>query len=253
MDIYRYYPGVKLDPTNRIYEINDFLNIYGCIKKEENKILFNDIDIIKVYDVLTIDNYENFAEINIKKIMDLNNIYIHELRHSKKDNLYYYYKCNIYNDKVDYFLKEIINNKQEQLEYPLILTISLLKNNLLKCKDFKSYFPKIVYRIYNFCIDNLAKVLSKREIIKKYKNNNKKFNDHEPMEKYIASILKLIEYEKNNKYKTILIMILMIIISNHLTNKIILNNKVLNLTILKKLEMLVDNLEFIDWNNIEHL
>ena len=59
--------------------------------------------------------------------MELNNIYIHELRYYKEDKLYYYYKCNIYKDDVETFLKGIKANKEKQLEYPLIKTLSLIK------------------------------------------------------------------------------------------------------------------------------
>ena len=59
-------------------------------------------------------------------------------------------------------------------------------------------------------------------------------------------MLKIIEYEKCSKYKIILIIILMSIISNHLTNSLILNNKILVKNIFEKLEMLVNNLNFID-------
>ena len=249
----RSYEGVTLDKNKVIYEINEFSDIYGCINKDGDRILFSDLEIVKVCEVLNFNNIENFPEINIKKIMELNNIYIHELRYYKEDKLYYYYKCNIYKDDVETFLKGIKANKEKQLEYPLIKTLSLIKNNLLKCENYELFFPDIAKRIYNFCNDILIRNLDQKKLIKKYNTNDKKFYDNGSFEVYIFNMLKIIEYEKCSKYKIILIIILMSIISNHLTNSLILNNKILVKNIFEKLEMLVNNLNFIDWNNIEHL
>lgn len=253
MNRFRSYVGVALDKNKVIFEINEFSDIYGCINRDEDRILFSDLEIIKVCEVLTLDNFENFSEINIKKIMELDNIYIHELRYSKEDKLYYYYKCNIYKDKIKSFLKDIKTNKEKQLEYPLIQTLSLIKNNFLKCEDYELFFPHIAKRIYNYCNDILINNLGHKKIKKKYYTNEKKYYDDEPFKLYIINMLKIIEYEKYSKYKIILIIILMSIISNHLTNSLILTNKSLVKNIFEKLELLVNNLNFIDWNNIEHL
>ena len=64
----RSYEGVTLDKNKVIYEINEFSDIYGCINKDGDRILFNDLEIIKVCEVLNFNNIENFPEINIKKL-----------------------------------------------------------------------------------------------------------------------------------------------------------------------------------------
>ena len=246
VDVFKKYNNVEFS-TKKIFQINQFKNIYGCIKEYDIKLIFSDLELVNL-ELATLDDENFFDNKKIIEIMKLKNIYVHELRFSCVDDLYYYYKCDICSSKSKLFLKDFKSSNEKQDFFPFLPIISLIKNNELLVDDFENFFSTIVDRIYNFCRDVIDSNSSRKELIEMYRVNKKNYN----LNPFIVNLLELINCERKNNCQIILAMMLMLNISRNLTNKVFLkrNNQNLLITILAKLKMIVDNLYFIDWDSI---